>query len=213
MASDPIGPPQYVRRPNVTDPNAPMLMVRDVRGDGCCGYRAVLFGALEHNWNRTVDRLPIMTLPWLPRRRPPQLAHFWAKHDEALCQVARDVTVSEIRAAHSHLSWAGNPEDTDTEAGQSLIDAMNPTGWMDVVAMHALATRLDIHIAILYDDGTTVRVPLFGQPTRNPVSLCLLPSNAAQPTEVAGHYMLAYPGHMHEHGRMHLMESRRTTTL
>jgi len=189
-------------------------MVRDVRGDGSCGYRAVLFGALERNWERTVDHLPIATLPWLPRRRPMHLANFWAQHDGPLCRVARDVAATGIRASNDDLAWAGDPNDAGTEAGRSLADAMHPTGWMDEVAMHALAARLGVRIAILYDDGTTLHVPLFDNGSPQPsVAVCLLPGNAARPTENAGHYMLAYPGRINDRGHVHLDASCRTTTI
>ena len=72
MSHTTVGQPQY---------NANGLLLRDVLGDGSCGYRAVMFGVLEHNWSRTVDMLPIQVSRVLPHTRPSDIVQVFNQND------------------------------------------------------------------------------------------------------------------------------------
>lgn len=169
------------------------LLVRDVLGDGSCGYRAVMFGMLEHDWVKTLDRLPAAVAATLPDARPPDLAGFFDRHDAALCAAARSLVAHRILHDAEIHEWAGDPRDADTEAGQAHREVTTPHAYMDEVALHALAKALDARIAIKFQHDVLV-APFKDNTDRRPVSVCLKPLADRAPSEFVGHYMLCYPG-------------------
>ena len=198
-----VGKPHYV---------AQGLLVRDVRGDGSCGYRAVMFGMLEHDWNKTMGRLPHGVAAWAPATRPHDLTAFFDRHDAALCRTARDMVVRRIARDPEIREWAGDPRDSQTEAGRALAEARRPTGYMDEVALHALAKALDARIAIQFQNDVLV-APFKHPDDTRPVSVCLRPLDNAAPSDFVGHYMLCYPGRMREGNRISIDASMpRTVT-
>ena len=169
------------------------LLLRDVLGDGSCGYRAVMFGVLEHNWTQTVDLLPIQVSSILTTQRPKDMVQFFHKHDAMLCKTARDMVANQIKTDVEIHAWAGNPNDATTEAARALDDAKTPHAYMDEVALHALAKIFRTRIAIKF--RTEVLVAPFKDSTdKRPVGVCLKPLADATPSDFVGHYMLCYPG-------------------
>lgn len=198
-----VGAPSYTRRG---------LLVRNVLGDGSCGYRAVMFGMLEHNWQKTIDCMPIAVSKALPASRPRDLVAFFDAHDRALCAAARDLVTHRIEHDLEIREWAGDPRDGETEAGRALVDARNPHGYMDEVALHALAKALGVRIAIQFQHNVLV-APFMDLKDCRPVSVCLKPMNDAAPSNFVQHYMLCYPGCIHSGNRIRIEPSMHTTML
>ena len=186
------------------------LLVRDVKGDGSCGYRAVMYGMLEHDWDKTVDRLPASVAMALPASRPRDLVAFFEQHDTQLCAAARNVAAHRISHDPEIREWAGDPNDRDTEAGRALVDARQPHGYMDEVALHALAKALDARIAVQFRRDVLM-APFKDPDDSRPVSVCLKPLDDAAPSEFVSHYMLCYPGVMRQGNRVAIDAFMRTT--
>ena len=170
-------------------------LVRDVLGDGSCGYRAVMFGMLEHDWGHTVDRLPAQVAASMPLARPKNLTEFFDAHDASLCDTARRMAARRIENDTEIHEWAGNPRDRATEAGRAWRDATTPHAYMDEVALHALAKALDARIAIKFQHDVLV-APFKDCDDRRAVSVCLKPLDDLAPSEFVGHYFLCYPGNL-----------------
>ena len=169
------------------------LLMRDVLGDGSCGYRAVMFGVLEHNWAKAVDALPVQVSSRLPQRRPKDIVQFFHDHDALLCQAARDLVAHQIKTDTEIQTWAGNPEDTTTEAAKALHDAKTPFAYMDEIALHAMAKIFCTRIAVMFRNDVLV-APFKDHTDARPVGVCLKPLADAAPSDFVGHYMLCYPG-------------------
>ena len=184
MLHAPVGQPKF-------DANG--LLLRDVLGDGSCGYRAVIFGVLEHNWSRTLGTLPIQVSQALPHKRPSDIVTLFNKHDVLLCQAARDLAARQIETDTEIHEWAGNPQDTTTEAARSLHDARTPGAYMDEVALHAMSKVFQTRIAIKFRKDVLV-APFKDETDKRPVGVCLKPLNDNMPSDFVGHYMLCYPG-------------------
>tara|TARA_B100000508_G_scaffold123940_1_gene106949 strand:- start:406 stop:1020 length:615 start_codon:yes stop_codon:yes gene_type:complete len=197
-----IGAPTYT---------AQGLLVRNVKGDGSCGYRAVMYGMLEHDWVKTVDRLPASVAMALPASRPRDIVALFEQHDRELCAAARNVAVHRIMHDPEIREWAGDPGDRDTEAGRALVDARDPHGYMDEVALHALAKALDARIAVQFRQDV-LKAPFKNPNDSRPVSVCLKPLNDDVPSEFVCHYMLCYPGKIKNGNRVVINPSMRTTT-
>ena len=188
------------------------LLVRNVLGDGSCGYRAVMFGMLEHDWRKAMDRMPITVSTALPASRPRDLVAFFDAHDRDLCAAARDLVTHRIEHDPEIREWAGDPRDGNTEAGRALMDARDPHGYMDEVALHALAKALGVRIAVQFQHD--VLVAPFKNPNDNrAVSVCLKPMNDSVPSDFVQHYMLCYPGRMRGGNRITITPSMHTTIL
>lgn len=198
-----VGAPAY---------NARGLLVRDVLGDGSCGYRAVMFGMLEHDWSKTVDRLPMGVAMALPASKPNDLVTFFDKHDRQLCAAARDLVAHRIMHDGEIREWAGDPMDRETEAGRALADARAPHGYMDEVALHALSKALDARVAVQFQHSVLV-APFKDERDARPVSVCLKPLDDAAPSEFVGHYMLCYPGRVRGGNRVTIDASMHTTVV
>ena len=169
------------------------LLLRDVLGDGSCGYRAVMFGVMEHNWARAVDTLPIQVSSVLPQRRPADMVQCFDKHDAMLCQAARDLAARQIETDVEIHEWAGNPRDVTTEAARALREARTPYAYMDEVALHAMAKIFNTRIGIKFRDSVLI-APFKDNTDKRPVGVCLKPLADATPSDFVGHYMLCYPG-------------------
>lgn len=190
--------------------NARGLLVRDVRGDGSCGYRAVMFGMLEHNWSETVKHLPSNVAVELPASKPRDLVAFFDAHDRQLCAAARDLVTHRILHDKEISSWAGDPMDCETEAGRALVDARAPHGYMDEVALHALAKALNARVAVQFRHSVLV-APFKDAHDTRPVSVCLKPLDDVTPSDFVGHYMLCYPGCVRNGKRVAIDASMHTT--
>lgn len=186
------------------------LLVRNVLGDGSCGYRAVMFGMLEHNWRKTVQRLPKHVASRMPASKPRNLVAFFDAHDHILCSAARSMVQHRIVHDAEIQDWAGDPRDFDTEAGHALRDAKTPHGYMDEVALHALAKALDARIAVQFQHDVLV-APFKNANDSRPVSVCLKPTNDYTPSDFVSHYMLCYPGHIKGGNRVSIDVSLHTT--
>lgn len=186
------------------------LLVRNVLGDGSCGYRAVMFGMLEHDWEKTVDRLPVSVATALPAARPRDLVAFFDAHDRDLCAAARGLVTHRIRHDPEVREWAGDPGDRETEAGRALVDAQNPHGYMDEVALHALAKALGVRIAVKFRHDVLV-APFKDPKDDRLVSVCLKPVQDAAPSDFVNHYMLCYPGRIRSGNRISIDPFMHTT--
>ena len=179
-----VGQPQY-------DANG--LLLRDVLGDGSCGYRAVMFGVLEHNWSRTLDALPLNVSRVLPSTRPSDIVQVFHENDVVLCKAARQLAAHQIATDKEIHEWAGNPNDATTEAARALRDVHTPNAYMDEVALHAMAKVFQTRIAIKFCNDVLV-APFKDNTDRRPIGVCLKPLQDTAPSDFVGHYMLCYPG-------------------
>ena len=186
------------------------LLVRNVLGDGSCGYRAIMFGMLEHNWGKTVQLLPKRVAAQMPSSKPRNLVAFFDAHDPTLCAAARGMVQHKILHDAEIRDWAGDPQDHDTEAGRALCDASTPHGYMDEVALHALAKALDARIAVQFRRDVLV-APFKNANDARPISVCLKPTNDRAPSDFVSHYMLCYPGRIKNGNRVSIDASMHTT--
>lgn len=186
------------------------LLVRNVLGDGSCGYRAVMFGMLEHDWRKTVAVLPARVASRLPATKPSNIVAVFDAHDRTLCAAARDIVQHQIVNDLEIHSWAGDPGDCDTEAGRALCDAKTPHGYMDEVALHALAKALDARIAVQFRHDV-LTAPFKNVDDTRPVSVCLKPVNDNAPSDFVSHYMLCYPGRIKRGNRVSIDPSVHAT--
>lgn len=187
------------------------MLVRDVLGDGSCGYRAIMFGLLEHNWTKAVDALPAAVASTMPSARPSDLAAFFARHDAVLCQAARTLAETTIRTDAEIHSWAGNPRDENTEAARAVKDVCTPFAYMDEVALHALSKAFRTRIAIKFRH-TVLVAPFKDNNDKRAVGVCLKPSENAAPSDFVGHYMLCYPGKVLSNNTIQINPWKNTTT-